>query len=154
MVKLFYILFLTYSIFIVPEKKLETGIYYVKDTATTSTIQLEYKEFDHSISILSIDTVAICKQKDFKTVNVDISGYSKNHVIITLELTQDGANKFSEASEKSIGKKLAIISDGKIISAPFVNEKIIGGKLAISGNFTISEAEKIKNELTNKSEMK
>ncbi|MBA5629269.1 SecDF P1 head subdomain-containing protein [Moheibacter lacus] len=133
---------------------METGIYYVKDSRESSTVQLEYKDYNNLISILNIDTVAVCEQKDFKKINVDISGYSKNHVTIYIELTQEGTNKFSEATEKSIGKKLAILSNGKIISAPFVNEKITGGKLNISGNFTISEAEKIKNELTNKSEIK
>ncbi len=152
MVKFLFISLASASFLLIPEKKLETGIYYVKDNTNATTIQMKFEE-SNSISILNIDTVAICTKKDFKKVDFDISGYTSQPVV-RIELYQNGAKKFSEATEKSLGKKLAIISNGKIISVPYVNEKISEGKISISGNFTISEAEKIKNELTDKSETK
>lgn len=152
MIKLLFITFFSTSILFVPEKKLETGIYYVKDSRESSTVQLEYKDYNNLISILNIDTVAVCEQKDFKKVELDVSHYSGNTILI--ELTKDGAKKFSEATEKSIGKSLAIIVNGEIVSAPYVNEKIPGGKLQISGNFTLEQANRIKKELTQLSETK
>lgn len=149
MLKLLYITFFSISLLFVPEKKLETGIYYVKDKATPSTVRLEYKDYNNSISILNIDTLAVCKQKDFKKVETD-TYYSDYKILI--ELTEEGAQRFSEATEKSVGKKLAIIINGEIVSAPYVNEKIAGGKLNISGILTLEDANRIKKELTQLSE--
>ena len=39
-----------------------------------------------------------------------------------------GAKKFAEATSKNIGKQLAIILDGKIISAPVIREPILAGQ--------------------------
>ena len=51
-----------------------------------------------------------------------------------------GAKKFAKATTTGVGKRLAIILDGKIISAPGVREPIIGGSGQISGNFTFQSA--------------
>ncbi len=59
---------------------------------------------------------------------------------ISLEFTAEGKDKFEQLTEKNVGKRLAIAIDGVIVSAPSVNEKIIGGNAVITGNFTLSEA--------------
>ncbi len=41
---------------------------------------------------------------------------------------------------KSVGKRLAIVLDGKVYSAPNINERIGGGSGQISGGFTVQEA--------------
>jgi len=48
--------------------------------------------------------------------------------------------KFAKATSSNVGKKLAIILDGKIISAPSIIEPIIGGTGQITGNFTFQSA--------------
>ena len=48
--------------------------------------------------------------------------------------------KFGKATSTGVGKQLAIILDGKIISAPTVREPIVGGSGQISGNFTFQSA--------------
>ena len=50
------------------------------------------------------------------------------------------AQKFGRTTTDNVGKRLAIILDGKIISAPSINEPITGGSGVISGNFTFQEA--------------
>ncbi len=59
--------------------------------------------------------------------------------IINIEFSPEGSKKFAEATQRSVGRPLAIILDGKIISAPNVNEPIFGGKAQISGSFSIDE---------------
>lgn len=136
----------------IPEKKLETGFYYVKDYASSSTVSLKLEK-NGLESILHIDTLAICTKEDFKEVNIDISGYA-NLTVISIKLSEEGGAKFAKATEESVGRRIAIISKGKLLSAPYVNEPIYGGELQISSNFTFEEAEKIKNEITEKSETK
>ncbi len=63
-----------------------------------------------------------------------------NETIVSFNLDRVGAKKFAKATTENVGKQLAIILDGKIISAPSVREPIVGGSGQISGNFTFQSA--------------
>ena len=63
-----------------------------------------------------------------------------NETVVTFNLDRVGAKKFAKATSSNVGKKLAIILDGKIISAPSIIEPIIGGTGQITGNFTFQSA--------------
>lgn len=60
--------------------------------------------------------------------------------LVSLSFNQEGSDLFAKITRENIGKPLAIFLDGKIISAPNINEEITGGKAQISGNFTPQEA--------------
>ena len=64
----------------------------------------------------------------------------KNEPTVSFTLDRLGAQKFGRATSDNVGKRLAIVLDGKIISAPNINEPITSGKGMISGNFTFQEA--------------
>lgn len=59
--------------------------------------------------------------------------------VVSIEFNKDGAQKFYEVTRTHIGKPLAILLDGKIISAPNIQEPISGGRAQISGHFSIKE---------------
>ena len=63
-----------------------------------------------------------------------------NETIVSFNLDRVGAKKFGKATTENVGKQLAIILDGKIISAPSIREPIVGGSGQISGNFTFQSA--------------
>ncbi len=63
-----------------------------------------------------------------------------NETVVSFSLDRVGAKKFGKATSTGVGKQLAIVLDGKIISAPSVREPIIGGSGQISGNFTFQSA--------------
>ena len=63
-----------------------------------------------------------------------------NETIVSFTLDRVGAKKFGRATTENVGKQLAIILDGKIISAPSIREPIVGGSGQISGNFTFQSA--------------
>ena len=63
-----------------------------------------------------------------------------NETVVSFNLDRVGAKKFGKATSSNVGKRLAIILDGKIISAPSVSEPIMGGSGQISGNFTFQSA--------------
>lgn len=63
---------------------------------------------------------------------------NRNVVDITFD-TQGGA-KFAKLTTENVGKPFAIILDGQVLSAPSINEPILGGRAQISGNFTAESA--------------
>tara|TARA_B100001245_G_scaffold236029_1_gene225427 strand:- start:1688 stop:3244 length:1557 start_codon:yes stop_codon:yes gene_type:complete len=63
-----------------------------------------------------------------------------NETIVSFTLDRVGAKRFGKATTTGIGKKLAIVLDGKIISAPVVQDAIISGSGQISGGFTFQTA--------------
>ena len=63
-----------------------------------------------------------------------------NETVVNFSLDRVGAKKFGKATSNGVGKRLAIVLDGSIISAPNVREPIMGGSGQISGNFTFQSA--------------
>ncbi len=63
-----------------------------------------------------------------------------NEPTVSFTLDRLGAQKFGRATTDNVGKRLAIVLDGEIISAPNINEPITSGNGMISGNFTFQEA--------------
>jgi len=63
-----------------------------------------------------------------------------NQTVVNFSFDRVGSKKFGRATTKYVGKKLAIILDDKIISAPVIREPILGGNGQISGNFSFQYA--------------
>ncbi|MDC3142536.1 protein translocase subunit SecD [Candidatus Pelagibacter sp.] len=63
-----------------------------------------------------------------------------NETIVSFSLDRVGAKRFGKATSTGIGKQLAIVLDGKIISAPVVRDTIASGSGQISGGFTFQSA--------------
>lgn len=59
---------------------------------------------------------------------------------VLMEFDSRGKNIFAELTADSVGKRLAIILDGVVQSAPVIREAIPGGRASISGTFTRNEA--------------
>ena len=63
-----------------------------------------------------------------------------NQTVVTFSMDRLGTKKFAKATIDGVGKRLAIILDNKIISAPVIREAITGGNGQISGDFTFQSA--------------
>jgi protein-export membrane protein SecD len=63
-----------------------------------------------------------------------------NEPTVSFTLDRLGAQKFGRATTDNVGKRLAIVLDGEIVSAPSINEAITSGSGMISGNFSFQEA--------------
>lgn len=63
-----------------------------------------------------------------------------NEPIVSFKFNQKGALRFGKLTADNVGKPFAIILDQEVISAPRINEPILGGTGQISGNFTVEEA--------------
>ena len=86
----------------------------------------------HKDAVLTGDTLVSAE------VKFDQSRF--NEPYIALEFNSKGAAVFSEVTGNNVGKRLAIVLDGKIHSAPRINEKIPSGRASISGRFDVEEA--------------
>ncbi len=70
-----------------------------------------------------------------------VTGLNQN--VVKLSLNAKGASKFAEATQKNIGKRIAIVYDGEVVSAPVVETAITDGIAMISGQETFEEAEEL-----------
>lgn len=70
-------------------------------------------------------------------VNID-SRFNEPYVSLTFNAA--GAKIFEEITGANVGKRLAIVLDNTVYSAPVIREKISGGNAQITGNFTLEEA--------------
>ena len=62
--------------------------------------------------------------------------------VVSFRFDTVGAQKFAKATQReNVGRLFAIILDGKVISAPRINEPILGGSGIISGSFSTQEAQ-------------
>ncbi|MFQ5666284.1 MAG: protein translocase subunit SecD [Candidatus Binatia bacterium] len=59
---------------------------------------------------------------------------------VALEFNARGAKLFDELTARNVGRRLAIILDNTVYSAPVIRERISGGRASITGNFDIKEA--------------
>lgn len=63
-----------------------------------------------------------------------------NEPIVSFRFDTKGAQRFGQATQQNVGLPFAIVLDDQVISAPRINEPILGGSGQISGNFTVEEA--------------
>ncbi|MBM3507567.1 MAG: protein translocase subunit SecD [Alphaproteobacteria bacterium] len=63
--------------------------------------------------------------------------------VVSMRFDPTGSRRFGETTAENVGKRFAIVLDGKVISAPVIQEPILGGVGQISGNFTIATANEL-----------
>ena len=78
---------------------------------------------------------------DLKDARAQIS--QGNQAVVGLEFNSAGADKFADLTAKNIGKQIAIVLDGEVLTAPVVQEAITGGRAQISGSRSIQDAERL-----------
>jgi preprotein translocase subunit SecD len=70
-------------------------------------------------------------------VQID-SQYNEPYVSVAFD--ERGAGQFADITTRHVKERLAIILDGKVQSAPVIQEPITGGEARISGDFTMEDA--------------
>lgn len=59
--------------------------------------------------------------------------------VVSFRFDSEGAREFAEVTRQNVGRPFAIVLDGKVISAPVIQEPILGGSGQIQGSFTVAE---------------
>jgi len=60
--------------------------------------------------------------------------------VVSFRFDSAGGKRFADITKKNVGRALVIVLDGKVLSAPVIQEPILGGSGQISGNFSVEEA--------------
>jgi preprotein translocase subunit SecD len=76
---------------------------------------------------------------DLATARVSID-QTTSEPYVSVEFNSAGAKAFAELTEQNVGKRLAIILDGNVYSAPVIRERIPSGQAQITGGFTVEDA--------------
>ena len=89
---------------------------------------------------------SIALDKDVLLTGGDVSDArpafdNMNQSYVTLSFNSRGAAIFERITGENAGKRLAIVLDGKVYSAPNIRERIAGGRASITGGFTTAEAQ-------------
>ena len=66
-----------------------------------------------------------------------------NNPAVSFRFNGRGAQRFGDATTQNVGKRFAIVLDGKYISAPTIESSILGGTGVISGSFTQDQANEL-----------
>ena len=66
-----------------------------------------------------------------------------NAAIVQIQFDPQGGERFARLTSQNVNRPFAIILDGEVISAPNINEPILGGTATISGGFTVDTANQL-----------
>jgi preprotein translocase subunit SecD len=81
--------------------------------------------------------------KGDRLTNATQSFSQHNEAVVSITFDTQGGEQFANLTSQNVGKPFAIILDGKVLSAPNINEAILGGSAQISGSFTVESANQL-----------
>ncbi len=104
--------------------------------AGTSRFPMLDRKTGHSTIIL--DNEVLLTGADIANARPAFDQYGSSYV--SLKFSPQGAIAFEKITGENIKKRLAIVLDGEVYSAPVIQDRIAGGEASISGDFTTEEA--------------
>ncbi len=139
----------------------------IKDSSAAAnlvgkTAQLEFKEFPASLSAreneatkAGIPLIYLAHPtgltgSDLKSANVTFAQSQRGAQTgpqVSIQFTDQGAKKFADLTKRNVGKQVPIFLDDQILSAPVVQQEILGGNAVITGQFTTDEAKALATQL-------
>ena len=101
--------------------------------------ELKYSE-DNSEPLL-LEKQTVLAGDTLTNAQVTFSSSQFNEPVVSLQFNAQGARKFGEITAANVGRRLAIVLDGKVQSAPNIREAIPSGQAVISGKFSVEQAQ-------------
>jgi SecD/SecF fusion protein len=100
--------------------------------------ELRYTEEDHEPLLL--EQAAALSGDSLTDAQVTFSQSGFGEPVVSIRFNAEGAKKFGEITAANVGRRLAIVLDGKIQSAPNIKEAIPSGEAVITGRFNPEQA--------------
>lgn len=97
-----------------------------------------YRSEDENNQLL-LETATLMTGKVITNAGVSFESQF-NEPVVTLEFNGEGAKLFSDITGTNVGRRLAILLDDKVQSAPVINERIPSGNAQITGRFNVEAA--------------
>jgi len=84
--------------------------------------------------------------KHFRSATVTMNDVT-NVPIVRISFDEEGGRLFQELTKKNVGKRIAIFVGGELVTAPVVQQEIVGGNAEISGSQTFEKAKTLAQDL-------
>jgi preprotein translocase subunit SecD len=115
-------------------------------SATSEPMVMVLKSSDQTITnTINVEKAVLMDQAVLKSARVSKDSFG--HPTIDITFTKNGAEQFATVTEQNLHKRLAIVIDGHLASAPTIQTRIPGGKAEISGEFSKEQATDIANRI-------
>ncbi|NQU82540.1 MAG: protein translocase subunit SecD [Parcubacteria group bacterium] len=123
------------------QEEFQAEIEEISSSASTEVLQAKFDEFAATYEDPYFRETKLTGQYLSKAV----LSFDQTTMVayVVLEFDDEGKELFSELTKNNVGKRLAIVIDQSIISAPVVREEITGGTAQITGDFTVDEAKEL-----------
>lgn len=119
--------------------------------ATASTLQLRWVSEapsentealteDGGTRQLNVEKAVLLDGRDVQSAEAAADDGASGRWSIAVTMTKDGAQRFAKITGEGKGRRLAIVVDGRLSSAPTILAPISGGSVTITGNFTEQQA--------------
>jgi hypothetical protein len=119
----------------------------VVDNPTADSEQMTNAQSGHQSpflpEVLNVQREVLLDNSVVKSATVYSGDKTGWQTVIYINFTDDGTKRFAEATRQNIGRRLAVVIDGKLCMAPRINSAIGGGVAQISGVFSKEEAENL-----------
>lgn len=111
--------------------------------ATEGTVPegYELKRNEEESEFLLLEKQAVLTGDALTDASMRFDQSEFNEPIVAIKFNSAGAKKFAQLTADNIGKRLAIVLDGKVQSAPRIKEAIPSGEAVITGRFDIQQAQ-------------
>jgi SecD/SecF fusion protein len=107
--------------------------------------ELKYTQDDNAPLLVEKNAALIGEA--LTDASVQFSQSQFNEPVVSLRFNAEGAKKFGAVTAANVGKRLAIVLDGKVQSAPNIREAIPSGEAVITGRFSVEDAQDLANVL-------
>jgi len=137
------------------------GLVNAGETKKVDRLQFRLGEREPGAGLTEM-TVSGSKEKAYLREKVDLSQSdvaqasaqkAKTGVEITLVFTEAGKEKLAKLTRENNRKLLCIVVEGKLVAAPTIVTPIPGGKAALTGSFSLEEANRIVNAILGKKDV-
>lgn len=103
----------------------------------------EMKTRDGETESLLIETDVMLTGDMLVDATTEFSQQGFGQPYVSLTLNDKGADIFADVTSANVGKRLAVVLDGEVYTAPVIRERIPSGRAQITGNFSLQEAKDI-----------
>lgn len=95
---------------------------------------------------LSLEPVVLFTEADVKSAELIVDGYGNPSINVTLK--DLAAQKYARITTDNIGRRIGIVVNGELLTAPQIREVVSTGLIVIKGSLTMVEAETITRSLS------
>ncbi|WP_294389758.1 protein translocase subunit SecD [uncultured Sphingomonas sp.] len=109
--------------------------------APAGTQIVPYPDNPGGIPVMAVQRRAVISGDDL--IDAQLTHDENQRPAVSIKFNTAGGRKFARVTQENTGKPFAMILDNSILSAPNINEPILGGNAIINGNFTVDSANQL-----------